>query len=73
MSLRRDGRRLGEQPGLALLLEPEALALDVERRSVVQEAIEDGGGHDLIGEHLAPVGEALVGGEHGRCALPVAA
>ncbi len=64
LRLGREGGRLGEQAGLALFLQPEALALDVERGGVVQQAIEDGGGHDLIAEHLVPVGKALVGGEY---------
>jgi len=37
---------------------PIGLALDVDHRGVVQQAVEDRSGDDLIGEHLAPVAEA---------------
>ena len=56
----------GDEPGLALLLEPEALALDVEGGGMMQQPVEDGRGHHLVGEDLAPVDEPLVGGEDHR-------
>ena len=42
------------EPGLALLPEPIALALDHEGVAVMQESIEDGGGDDVVAEDLTP-------------------
>jgi hypothetical protein len=53
---------LRHQAGLALLLEPVAVALDQDGVAVVKQAVEDGGGQDLIAEHGAPLGDELVGG-----------
>ena len=58
-----------EQPRPALLFEPVALALNVERGRVVQQAVQDGGGQDRIVEGLAPIQEALVGGDDQAGAL----
>jgi len=33
-----------QEPGLALLLEAEAVALDVQNRGMMKEPVEDGGG-----------------------------
>jgi len=41
--------------------EPVAAALDVEEVAAVQEAVEEGGGHDLVaGQDLGPVLDRLV-------------
>src|SRR5213593_172145 len=50
------------EPGLALLPEPIALALDHEGVAVMQESIEDGGGDDVVAEDLTPLRHALPGG-----------
>jgi hypothetical protein len=52
-----------EQAGLLLLPEPVAVALDVDGGRVMEQAIQDGGGQDLIVEDLPPVDEALVAGD----------
>ena len=55
--------RLGlapEQAGLLLLPQPVAVPLDVDRRGVMEQAVQDGGGQDLVVEDLAPVDKALV-------------
>ena len=54
--------RLCEQTSFAFVFQPEALALAIQGRGVVQEPVKDGGGDDLVGEDLAPVHETLVGG-----------
>jgi len=48
------------EPGLALLPEPIALALDHEGVAVMQESIEDGGGDDVVAEDLTPLRHALI-------------
>jgi hypothetical protein len=53
------------QPSIAA----PSLALDVLDGGVVQEPVEDGARDDLVGEHLAPVAEAPVAGQHDRAAL----
>ena len=63
------GLAAGQQAGLALLLEPVALALDVDDRRVVQQPVEDRRGDDLVAEDVAPAGEALVRGDEDRAAL----
>ncbi len=64
----RRGHLLGsggatQEPGLPLFLEAVALALDVQGGGMVQQAVEDGGGQNLVVEDFAPVNEALVGRE----------
>src|SRR5206468_3094592 len=55
------GRRaMQPKPGLALLPEPIALALDHEGVAVMQESIEDGGGDDVVAEDLTPLRHALI-------------
>ena len=44
----------GDDPGLELLLEPVALALDVDRDRVVEDTVQDRRGDDGVAEHLAP-------------------
>src|SRR2546428_6515152 len=62
----------GQKTGLAFLLEAVALALDVDDRRVMQEAVEDGGGDDPVAEHLAPDGEGLVRGDEDGALLVAA-
>src|SRR3982751_372610 len=69
LGLGREGLAAGQQTGLALLLEPVALALDVDDRGVVEQPVEQRRGDDLVAENLAPAGEALVGGQQDRAAL----
>ncbi len=55
---------LGQE--LGVLAQPVAGAFDLDDGGVVQEAVEQCGGDDGVAEHLAPFGEAAVGGEdHG--------
>src|SRR5947207_2395139 len=55
------GRRaMQPEPGLALLPEPIALALDHEGVAVMQESIEDGGGDDVVAEDLTRLRHALI-------------
>src|SRR5437773_9011210 len=55
------GRRaMQPKPGLALLPEPIALALDHEGVAVMQESIEDGGGDDVVAKDLTPLRHALI-------------
>ena len=50
--------------------EAEAAAVDLQDMAVVEQAIEDGGGQDLVaGQHLRPFADALVGGDQGAAAL----
>lgn len=44
---------------LFALLEPEALAVDVDDDAVVQDAVDDGGSNDAVGKDLVPLGESL--------------
>src|SRR6266581_1404196 len=62
----------GQKTGLAFLLEAVALALVVDDRRVMQEAVEDGGGDDPVAEHLAPDGEGLVRGDEDGALLVAA-
>jgi hypothetical protein len=39
----------------------------------VEQPVDDGGGDDGVGEDLAPVGEAAVGGQHYRTLVVAAA
>lgn len=43
---------------------PVAVAADVDDVTVVNEVLDQRGGHDLVAEDLAPFLKALVGGEH---------
>lgn len=73
--VRRDvlaGFRLGSlcQVGLSgwgevgeAVFEPPAGAVDGDDLAVVQEAVQDGGGEDFVGEDLAPLAEGLVAGD----------
>ena len=58
---------------LAFLFEAVAFAADVDDRGAMQQAVQGGGSHDgIAGEHLAPIGESLVAGEHDGLLLFVA-
>lgn len=46
-----------------------AVAADVDDEAVVQEAVDQGGGHDVVTEYVGPLLEVLVGGEDGRGVL----
>ena len=50
-----------------------AAAADVDHDGVVDEAVDNGAGDDLVGEDLAPIGEATVGRKHDWSLLLVAA
>ena len=50
---------------LLALLEPEALALDVDDSGVMEYSVKDSGGNGNIGEDLVLLGESLVGGKNG--------
>ena len=58
-------RRLGpsQETGFAFFFEPVTVALDVDRRGVVQESVQNRRGQDVIIEDLAPVEKTLVGGD----------
>ena len=60
---------LGE---VGVLTHPVAAAADVDDVTVVQEPIDECGGHDLVAQDLAPLLEPFVGREHGGCALVAA-
>jgi len=55
-----------DETGLELVLEPVAVASDVDGDGVVEHAVEYGGGEDAVAEHFAPTAERLVAGEDGR-------
>lgn len=58
-------RTLGHQIGV--LAQPVARPLDLDDDGVVQQPVEKSGGNDGVAEHLAPLGEATIGGEdHGE-------
>ena len=50
-----------------MLAHPVAVAADVDDMAVMHEAVDQGGSHDLVAEDVAPLLEALVGGEDGGC------
>ena len=52
-----------------MLVQTVAGALDLNDDGVVQQSVEQGRGDDGIAEHLAPLGEAAVGGEDHGAAL----
>ena len=57
------GELCGDDTGLLLVLEPVALALDVDGGRVVQQPVEDGRSDDVVGEDGAPVAVAFVRGQ----------
>ncbi len=58
---------LGHEIGM--LSEAVTGALDLDDNGLVQEAVQQGGGDNRVAEHLAPLGEAAVGGEDHRAAF----
>jgi len=64
--------RAAQQPGAAFFLEAVALALDVKRCGIVQEAVKDGSCNDGVVEGFTPVEEALVAGHNHTGALVAA-
>ena len=55
--------RLPDEPRLDLFLEPVGVSLDVDRRRVVKDPVQDGRGDDGIAEDLVPLAEAAVRGQ----------
>jgi len=51
---------LSDEPGLNLFPETIRVALDVNRRRVMENPVENGRGDDRIGEDLVPLAEAAV-------------
>jgi hypothetical protein len=52
--------------GLEPVFEPVAGSVDGDHVAVVEKAVEDGGGEDLVTEHLSPLAEGLVRGQEDR-------
>ena len=59
-------------PELGVLTHAIAVAADRHEMTVVDEAIDEGGGHDVITKDVAPLFEAFIGREHGRRVLVAA-
>src|SRR5437588_5005395 len=59
----RHWRLRAQRGGVVVGAHAVAAAPDVEDAGVADETVDDGGGHDLVGKDLAPVGEAAVAGE----------
>ncbi len=57
---------LGE---VGVLAHAVAAAADVDDMAVMQQAIDERSGHDLVAQDLSPLLEALVGRQHSGCAL----
>ena len=57
---------LGE---VGVLAHAVAAAADVDGMAVMQQAIDERSGHDLVAQDLAPLLEAFIGGQHSGCAL----
>ena len=57
---------LGE---VGVLAHAVAAAADVDDMAVMQQAIDERSGHDLVAQDLAPLLEAFIGGQHSGCAL----
>ncbi len=55
--------------GSTAVLEAPALVAGLDDVAVVGQAVEHGGGHLGIAEHLGPVGEGQVGGDQQRRVL----
>ena len=54
------------KPRFAFLAQPLGVAFDVDRRGVMQEAIEHGAGDHRVAEALAPGPETLIAREQDR-------
>jgi hypothetical protein len=65
----RSGRL--QKAGAALLAQSVAVAADGEDVAVVEQAVEDGGGHPRIAKDLAPLADgAIAGGEQAAALVP---
>ena len=52
-----------------MLAHAVAAAADVDDMAVVQQAIDERSGHDLVAQDLAPFLEPFIGRQHSRCAF----
>ena len=50
---------------LGMVTHPVAVAADVDDVTVVQEPVDQCGGHDVVAQDVTPLFEALIGREHG--------
>ena len=58
---------VGDQVGV--FPQPVRVALDLDDDGMVQQAVKQGGGHDVITEDSSPVLEAAIGGKDGGALL----
>ena len=58
---------VGDQVGV--FPEPVGMAFDLDHDGVVQQAVQQGRGDDVVAEDGSPVLEAAIGGEHGGALL----
>src|SRR4051812_6018009 len=70
--LRTFNVRLQRSIKLGVLAHAIAVAADVHQMAMMQNSVDEGGGHHLVAKDLAPFLEALVGREHGRRAFVAA-
>ncbi len=63
------GWRSAQDAGATLLFQAIALTLDVERRRVVQQPVEDRRRQHLVVKYLAPIHEALIAGHYQACSF----
>ena len=77
------GQGVAEDVGVVAVVEPplkffqiavhvlgtHLAAADVDDMAVMQQAIDECSGHDLVAQDLAPLFEAFIGGQHSGCAL----
>ncbi len=56
-------------PQFGVLSHAVTVSSDVDEVAVVQNAVDESGGHDFVAKDLAPFLETFVRGEHGRSAL----
>ena len=54
------GLGLDRLPEVGMLAHPIAVAADIDQVAVMQDAIDQGCGHDIVSQDLAPFLEALV-------------
>ena len=52
-----------------MLAHPVTVASDIDQMAMMQNSIDQSGGHDLVAEHGPPLFEALVRGQHRRSLL----
>ena len=65
-------RFVGGVDKVGSVFEPVGGAVDRDDVAVVQEAVQDGGGQDVVAEDGAPFGEGLVAGDDGGALLVAA-